>query len=316
MSLAVRMYLVLGLLFAIVYALITVIGTLLGLGNLIFFVGIAIVMMVVQYLIGPRMVEWGMRVRYVSAEEEPELHRVIGELAQQAGIPKPKIGIAPTPVPNAFAFGRSRASSSICVTEGIRQLLSKKELEAVLGHEVSHIVNRDVAVITMVSVIPTLAWYLAWSSMFSHGDNRGSAALIGIVAFIIYFITNLLVLYVSRLREYYADRGSVHLGQKPHDLASALYKLVYGTARLPRETVKKTEGMKAFFASDPSRAAEEFTDLKAVDADLSGTIETHELAELRKRRVKLSGSDRLLEVLSTHPNMLKRIQRLSHYQES
>lgn len=311
MSLAVRMYLLIGALFAIVYAFIVIVGALLGMVNFLFFAGIAVALMLVQFLIGPKMVEWGMRVRYVTPQEEPELHQMVEELSKKAGIPKPRVGIARIPIPNAFAFGRSKKDSRICVTEGIRKLLDKSELEAVLGHEVSHIKSRDVMVITTISVIPTIAWYIAWSSMFSR--NRGNAALLGIVAFAIYFLTNLLVLYASRLREYYADKGSIQLGMKPHDLASALYKLVYGSARIPRQEIKQVEGMKAFFATDPSRARQEFADLKALDADMSGSLDEKELAAIRSKKISLSKADRLLEALSTHPNMLKRISVLSKY---
>jgi len=311
MSLAVRMYLLIGALFAIMYAFIVIVGALLGIVNFLFFAGIAGALMLVQFLIGPKMVEWGMRVRYVTPQEEPELHQMVEELSKKAGIPKPRVGIARIPIPNAFAFGRSKKDSRICVTEGIRKLLDKSELEAVLGHEVSHIKSRDVMVITTISVIPTIAWYIAWSSMFSR--NRGNAALLGIVAFAIYFLTNLLVLYASRLREYYADKGSIQLGMKPHDLASALYKLVYGSARIPRQEIKQVEGMKAFFATDPSRARQEFADLKALDADMSGSLDEKELAAIRSKKISLSKADRLLEALSTHPNMLKRISVLSKY---
>ena len=312
MWLAIRMYLLLAVLFGIVYALIVVVGSFLGVGNFLVYAGLAIVMMLVQYAIGPKMVEWTMKVRYVSGEEEPWLHRTVEDLAQRAGVPKPKVGIAQAAVPNAFAFGRSRGGSRICVTEGIRQLLSKEELRAVLGHEVSHIKNRDVMFITIISVIPTIAWYIAWSTMFSRDRDGGGAAL-GMIAFIIYFITNLLVLYGSRIREYAADKGSVALGEQPHDLASALYKLVYGSARLSKQQIKGVEGMKAFFATDPSRAARELTDLRVVDKDMSGTIDRQELKAIREKEVRTSRGDRLFEILSTHPNMLRRIFVLSSY---
>jgi heat shock protein HtpX len=151
------------------------------------------------------------------------------------------------------------------VTEQITRLLSKNELRAVLGHEISHLKNRDVAVITALSVIPIIMWYIAWSTMFSHGRDRGNQVAIGIAAFILYFVTNLLVLYGSRIREYYADQGSIELGNAPHYLASALYKLVYGSAKTPHDSLKQMEGYKAFFLNDPSRAMNEFNELKQID---------------------------------------------------
>ncbi len=310
-----RMYLLLGIMFAIVYALIVVI---LPPADFLTYGILASGMMFIQYMIGPKMVELSMRVKYVSEEEAPELHQMVEELARAANIPKPKVGISPVQLPNAFAFGRSISDGRVCVTEGILGLLSKDELRAVLGHEISHLKNRDVTIITMLSVIPTICWYIAWSTMWGgYGrDRRGSQAYIGIVAFILYFLTNLLVLYGSRIREYFADRGSVMLGNPPHHLATALYKLVYGSAKTPRESLKQMEGYKAFFLNDPSRARQEIAELSQLDLDLSGTIDKDELEMIRRGRISLSTTDRLIELLSTHPNMLKRIKYLSELQST
>ncbi|MDP2767994.1 MAG: zinc metalloprotease HtpX [Candidatus Methanoperedens sp.] len=300
--------------FAIVYGLVAFAASLIGISGFFFYGVMASVMMLIQYMIGPKMVEWSMGVRYVSEQEAPALHRMVGELARDARIPKPRVGVARIPIPNAFAFGRWASDGRVCVTEGIMNLLNEKELRAVLGHEISHLKHRDVAVITMISVIPMICWYIAWSSMFSGGRDRGNTVLIGIAAFAVYLITNLLVLYVSRIREYYADEGAVKLGNSPHYLASALYKLVYGSARVPKDSLKQIEGMKAFFANDPSRAGSDIRELSQIDLDGSGTIDINELMALRTRPVRVKTSDRLMEMLSTHPNMLKRIQRLSSLQ--
>lgn len=317
MWLKMRLYLVMTLMFAIVYGILVISINLMGIGglnNLYFYAILASLMMFIQYMIGPKLVEWSMKVKYVDEREAPEIHRIVTELARNAGIPKPRIGIARTNIPNAFAFGRWAKDGRVCVTEGIMNLLDEKELRAVLAHEVSHLKNRDVTVITMISVIPMICWYLAWSFMFSGGRDRGNSVLLGIGAFVLYFITNLLVLYVSRIREYYADETAIKLGSSPHHLASALYKLVYGNARVPRETLKQVEGMKAFFASDPSRAYNEIKELSQVDIDRSGTIDMNELNAIRTRPINISSTDKLMEMFSTHPNMLKRIQRLSRLQ--
>ena len=307
-----RLFLLTTILFGIIYALITVVGYLLGFGNFLLFAFMAIGITVFQYLIGPSIVGWSMKVKYVSEKEEPELHDAIGKLAKKANLPKPKIGISPSPVPNAFAFGGWKSDGRVCVTQGAMKLLSKKELEAVLGHEMSHLKNRDVVFMTLISVIPLIAWYLAWSTMFSR-DDKGSLAILGIFAFAIYFITNFLVMYASRIREYYADAGSVSLGQEPHNLASALYKLVYGSARLPKSAIKEVEGVKAFFANDISKAHHEIVELQQLDLDKSGHIDEHELKQLEGKHIKLTAADKLMEAFSTHPNMLKRIKRLSEY---
>jgi len=316
-SLKIRMYLLTAVLFGIIYAVVSMISYSLGIGNFYFYLGLSLVMMLIQYMIGPKIVEWSMRVRYLKEGENPELETMVGDLAKQANLPVPRIGIAQVAVPNAFAFGRSVRDSRICVTEGIVGLLNKEELRAVIGHEMTHIKNRDVLTITILSVIPMILYRIAWQFLF-FGNRRdksaGNTAIIGLVAFLFYFLTNLLVLYASRIREYFADKGSVDLGNNPSQLASALYKLVYGSARMPKEAIKDVEGMKAFFANDPSRALTELRDLRALDLDKSGTIDDSELHALQNRSVHLGFGDRMMELLSTHPNMLKRIKRLSEWE--
>lgn len=308
--LQIKMYLLVAALFGIIYALVSVVGAAMGIGNFLFYGILASAMMLAQYMLGPKIVEWSMKVEYVSEEDYPELHKMVAELAKKAGVPKPRVGIAKTKLPNAFAFGRWASDSRVCVTEGILDLLDKKELRAVLGHEISHVKNRDVLVITLISVVPMLAWYIAQSFLYGSRE-KGNTVAIGALAFAIYFLTNLLVLYASRIREYYADRGSVKIGNDPHCLASALYKLVYGSAKTPKHELKRVEGMKAFFANDPSRAVQELSDLAEIDADKSGHIDEKELKALQHANLRISGADKFMEILSTHPNMVKRIQTLA-----
>jgi len=313
------MFLLLAVLFGIVYMVMTFIGVSMGITNFYFYLVLSFGLMFLQYMIGPKLVEWSMRVQYVGKEQYPKLHEMVEELARKARIPKPKVGIASIPLPNAFAFGRGLSDGRVCVTKGIMQLLSENELKAVLGHEMSHLKNRDVLTITILSVIPMILYRIAWYFMFFGGGRRregggANAALIGLVAFIFYFITNLLVLYASRIREYFADRGSVLLGNQPAWLASGLYKLVYGSARMDKDSLKEAEGLKAFFLNDPSRALNEIKELRQLDLDKSGTIDPYELEAIQNKRLVLSFGDKLLELLSTHPNMLKRIKQLSSYE--
>lgn len=317
MWLRIRMFLLVALLFGILYGVITGLGVWIGAGNALVYIVLAFVFLGIQYLVSPYIVSWTMRVKWVSEKEAPELHRMVAELAREARLPKPKVGISQLPIPNAFAFGRTNRDGRVCVTKGILDLLSKEELRAVLAHEISHIRHRDMMVMTLLSAIPLILYWIAWSTLFRGmygGRNQGGlvAMLIGMGAFVLYFITNLLVLYGSRIREYYADRGSVELGSKPHHLATALYKLVYSNARFRgRPELKQMEGVKAFFVNDPSRAWNEVRELSQVDRDLSGTIDAGELLELRTKTVKLSFADRMMEILSTHPNTLKRVKHLS-----
>jgi heat shock protein HtpX len=296
-SLQLRLWFLVTLLFGLIYALVVVVGRVfLHVGDFTFYFIISLVMMFIQYLIGPKMVEWSMRVRYIKREEQPRLYSMVEGLAMRAQIPVPRIGISQVALPNAFAFGRSLRDGRVCVTEGILKLLNEEELKAVLGHELTHLKSRDMLTITLLSVIPMVMYRIAWQFLFygRRRDERGAnTALIGLAALLFYFITNLLVLYASRIREYFADRGSILLGNRPAVMASSLYKLVYGSARMDKESLKQTEGLKAFFVNDPSQAVNEIKELAQLDLNKSG--------------------DRLLELLSTHPNMLKRIKQLSEY---
>lgn len=319
MWLQVRLYLLVGLMFAILYGILVGIGYYLQITGLFFYlfiIGIAAGFVFIQFLIGPKIVEWSMRVKYVNEQDYPKLHQMVADLAQKAGLPnKPKVGISQLPIPNAFAFGRTKKGSRVCVTKGLLDILSDDELKAVLGHEISHIAHRDVPVITILSVIPMVCYMIyvsfLWGGIGRRDRDSGGAIVIGILALVVYFITNLLVMYGSRIREYYADQGSADLGNQPHHLATALYKLTVSSARTPKQAIKQTEGMKAFFINDPSKAMYEVRELKDIDLDMSGTIDQNELMMLSAKKINLKTSDKLVEILSTHPNVIKRIKHLA-----
>ena len=311
-----RMWLLVTALFALVYAVIVAIGSYIGLNNSYLYLAISVIFMFIQYMIGPKIVEWTMRVKYVRRQDYPRIFQMVEGLAVRAGIPMPRICIAQIPLPNAFAFGRSLKDGRVCLTEGILNLLNEDELKAVLGHELTHLKNRDVLTITLLSVIPMIMYRIAWQFLFfgrRRDERGGNAVIIGMIAFLFYFLTNLLVMYASRIREYFADRGSVELGNRPASLASSLYKLAYGAARTNKDSLKEVEGLKAFFVSDPTQGLREIRDLKQLDLDKDGTIDQSELEQLCNKTVKLSVGDRLLELMSTHPNMLKRVKYLSSY---
>jgi len=317
MWLQTRMFLLVAVLFGILYGVITGVGAWMGAGNAISYIVLAFVFLGFQYLIGPSIVGWTMKIKWVSEKEAPELHQMVAELAEKANLPKPKVGISQLNIPNAFAFGRTQKDGRVCVTQGILKLLNRDELKAVIGHELSHIRHRDMVIITLLSAIPLIMYWIALRTMWGGmlGGNRqggGYAALIGIGAFLMYFLTNLLVLYGSRIREYYADQGSVRLGSMPHHMATALYKLSYGSARLgSKEELKRVEGLRAFFVNDPARAWYEVKQLSQIDRDMNGVIDYHELLDLRQKKVRLGTSDKMMELFTTHPNMLKRIKHLS-----
>ncbi len=311
--LRIKMFFVLMLAFALFYAIASIVSVIFGFYSIAFAVSFACFLLFIQYLIGPKIVELSMGVRYISKEEYPELHEIVEELARKAKIRKPKVGICNLSIPNAFAFGRGVGDGRVCVTRGIVELLDREELKAVLGHEISHLKNRDVIIITMLSAIPLICWMIARNSIYvaAFEERPAQAIIIGLAAFIFYLITNLVVLYASRIREYYADLGSVKLGNKPSALASALYKIVYGSARSDESELRRVEGLKAFFLNDVSRAYNEITELKQIDMDMSGKIEEDELAALRSKKIRVGFAERIMELLSTHPNTLKRIKFLA-----
>lgn len=314
-----RMYLLLIVLFAIIYSVVSMVAYAMGISNFYFYIIFSFLMLFIQYMIGPKIVEWSMGVRYIKEGEYSELRTMVANLAHAAEIPVPRIGVSEISLPNAFAFGRWAKDGRICVTRGILNLVDRDELRAVLGHEMSHLKNRDVLTITLLSVIPFILYRIAFSILFyrRRDERSGSAVmLVGVAALILYFVSNLLVLYASRIREYFADRGSVKLGNPPHKLASALYKLVYGSARTPKEELRQVEGLKAFFVNDPSLAVKEFSELKQLDLDKSGAIDRQELNFLNNKKLNLSFGDKLMELMSTHPNMLKRIKQLSSYAQA
>ncbi len=322
--LKIRMGLSVVLLFAVIYALLVVIAAFLGgtgSGMIIIYALLAFVLVGVQFFIGPKIVERSMRVRYVSEQEQPELHRMVSELAMKAGIPKPRVGISEIAIPNAFAFGTSKKKARVCVTRRLMEMLKRDELEAVLGHELSHIKHQDMVVITALSVIPMICYFIYfsffWSGIFGGMGRSREGTLpmmaIALIAFVVYFISNLIVLYVSRIREYYADAGSAGLTGKPHELASALYKMIYGGASVKQKKVKKEMGsMRAFFAADPITARTDLKDLRAADLNKDGKIDEYELRAFAER-ARVSRADRLMEIFSTHPTPVSRVKKLGEY---
>lgn len=206
------------------------VGYILGV-NLVYTLGLALVLAVVlnlaTYWFADKWVLKIYKAKVVSESEEPELHEIIGRLAQNAGLPKPKVAVVPMDVPNAFATGRSPSKSVVAVTTGAKELLDKEELEGVLGHELAHIKNRDMLINTMAAIIGAVIVYVMWFSLFAGGGrSRGGGGLIVLLALILMpFAAMLVRMGISRTREYGADEGGAEISRKPRALASALRKL-------------------------------------------------------------------------------------------
>ncbi|HEU0021295.1 MAG TPA: zinc metalloprotease HtpX [Dehalococcoidia bacterium] len=225
---------------------------------------ISIGMMLFQYYGSDKLVLMTTGAKVVTPEEEPRLHGMIERLAALADMPKPrKVAIMETPVPNAFATGRNPKNAVVAVTRGLLNRLDQREIEAVLGHELSHVKNRDVMVLTWASLIVIMAGYLLqmmfWMSLFGgfgggrRDDRQGSGnAAIAIMAvylgtIVIYFLSQLLILALSRYREYAADRGGAMLTGAPMQLASALTKINNDMYRIPEKDLRQVSHANAFF---------------------------------------------------------------------
>ena len=310
-KLRLRMLLTSVIMFTIIYFFIMIVASYLGIGTWKLYFGVSLVVTFLQYWFGPSLVKRSMSVRPLSEAEAPHIHQMVQELADAAGVPKPEIGLSEINIPNAFAYGRTSRSGHIAITRPILGLLDRDELRAVLGHEMGHIKHNDMAVTAAVSVIPMICYYIALSFMFSGDNDNGGAIIIGILGYLFYLIGQILVLFISRTREYYADEASVEFGNRPAALVSALYKLSYGASRCNEQTINDLNTNRAFFVNDINNAKHDVTDFRQIDFDGDGKISDEELRRLASSDVKISRKNGLMELLSTHPDSLKRVKRLA-----
>src|SRR5206468_1018993 len=213
-------------------------------------VGLAVLFIFFQLLISPAIVRWAIRDRRpITAESNPWVYQTVVELARQAGVPTPKIWESGDASPNAFVFGRTISSAELVITQGLLERLNQDEIRAVLAHEIGHLRHRDVIIMTLMSAVPLIAYVIARlgfealrGNVRVRGKGSGQAYLIiiasAIVSYAVYLVAQLLVLYLSRTREYYADAYSGAATRDPHLLASALTKIAYEIARLGFEALR------------------------------------------------------------------------------
>ena len=275
---------------------------------------IVIVINIIQWLIAPYIIDAMYRAKEVKPNEDPALHEMVERLSKKSRIKKPKLMKAKIPIPNAFAYSSPIAGSRVAVTTGLLETLDTEEVEAVIGHELGHLKHRDVQVMMFVSILPAIFYYFGYSlllsSMFSRRDNRdsGGAAIIGIASILIYWILTLFTLYLSRIREYFADRHSASIVEDgPRKLSEGLAKIVNSTKRMKQKR-RDTSGFnsfKALFISDPDRAE---TDSASLARFGRGMGDQKLVDEVLRRKV--TTFDRIMEVFSSHPNIVKRLRAL------
>ena len=239
---------------------------------------IAVAVAFAQWYFSDKIALAAMRAREVTPQQAPELHGMIDRLCALADMPKPRVAVADTDLPNAFATGRSPQHSVVCVTTGILRRLSSEELEGVLSHELSHVANRDVAVMTVASVLGVVAGLITrWGLYFGggRGRDRNSAAaflVVWLVSIVVYVVSFLLTRALSRYRELCADRAGAFLTGNPSALASALVKVSGDMARIPTRDLRKAEALNAFFFA-PALKGQALSSLIATHPPLEQRLE-------------------------------------------
>jgi heat shock protein HtpX len=282
--------------------------------NMLLLPFIVVIFNVVQWLIAPYIIDAMYRVKEVKASEDPALHEMVERLSKKSRIKTPKLMKAQMSIPNAFAYSSPIAGSRVAVTTGLLETLEAEEVEAVIGHELGHLKHRDVQVMMFVSILPAIFYFIGYSmllsSMFSRRDSRdsGGAVVIGLISIVLYWILTLFTLYLSRIREYYADRHSASIVEDgPRKLSEGLAKIVNSTTRVKRSR-RNTGGsnsFKALFISDPDRSE---VDSAALTSLGSGMGDRKLVEEVLRR--KITTFDRVMEIFSTHPNIVKRLRAL------
>ncbi len=303
-GLVATMSLTLIIVFGLLFALLAGIAAYLNIG-IFGTVAMAIGLGLFQWAIGPSIVRWSAGIKPMDYKEFPWIEETVHEFCIKNKVKIPKITISNTAMPNAFVFGRTSRSATLTLTRGLLNTLTKDEVRAVIAHEIGHIKHNDMVTMTIVSVIPTIAYFIAMSTMFNRSRNQGSGAvLIGVGAFAVYFITNLLILYFSRLREFYADNFAGNQ-VKPSILANALAKITYGLSLQKQEV--KSSTLRSFYAVDPVASSLEVSQFSSYYADRHISEEEIQKAMDWERRNSFS---KFGELFRTHPLTYKRIEKL------
>lgn len=257
----------------------------------------------VQWWIGPTLIRWLTRMKEIGPAEHPELHKMVEELAKKAEIPTPKLYLVYDGTPNAFAFGRTQKDAGIALNTGLLNILNKDEVRAVVAHEVGHIKHNDVIVMTVASVLPVFLYYLV--IILGNKNDREKSVMQTLFVFagaiIAQLFGKLLVSWLSRTREYYADAFSAYATENPNALMSGLVKIGYGLNVAAAQGYKINDSMKAFYVGEPS--TENLTDIaRAIDSGDATMLES---------ALETDRSKSIMEWLSTHPLTVNRLISLN-----
>jgi len=271
-----------------------------------------------EYLIGPAIVRSSTRLSYLKPGENPWLESTVKELTDRSGIPTPKLAIVPDNTPNAFVFGRTANGATLAVHTGLLTKLNKDEIKGVIGHELGHIRHKDYIVMTLLSALPLLAYLIArgtWTAARFAGSSsrkkgggsmRAALFIIGIISYVVYIISLLCVMKLSRLREHYADAYSAYVTSSPRNLQSALAKITYGLSL----SQKPPSGARAFYIGDPALAKQEIQTIMAkrqeYDLDRDGVLDERELELAMEKEARTTWS-KINTWFSTHPPTFRRV---------
>ena len=312
----------LAVIFGLTTLVFAVILTFAGIGFSLLTIGVFVVVLnIAQWLLSPYLVGLIYKVKEMPQNENLQLHQMVSDLSRKSGISKPKLMISQIPLPNAFAYGSPLTGSRVAVTQGLLKHLDDGEVEAVLGHELGHLKHRDVQVMMVVSFLPALFYFIGYSlmlsGMFGGGQRKneggGNNALIGIAFMAFSWILTLFTLYLSRLREYYADRHSAAIVENGAEKLSTGLVTIVEESKHPanqKEQQKSHSSYKALFIADPERA-------NADSAELHANHITNKQDLLRETLAKQPTSvDKFAEIFSTHPNIIKRLRALQEISQS
>ena len=302
----------LALIFGLSTLMLTVVLILTGLFDIITLGVLVVAFNIIQWLVSPYLINALYRARELPANENPKLHETIENLSKRSGIRTPKLMLAQIPIPNAFAYGSPLAGNRVAVTSGMLEKLNDGEVEAVIGHELGHLKHKDVQVMMFVSLLPALFYYIGYSltlsSMYGRRRDEGSSgALIGMIFIAFWWILNLFTLYLSRLREYYADRHSASIVENgSQKLSVGLAKIVQATRDMGKmkNRTKSLSSFKALFISDPDRAEIDSAALSTMNVSSGQKLVQDILSQ------QLTTGAKFAEVFSTHPNIIKRLKAL------